>query len=414
MPAPRLVEIPSRLYRFLPRALRKPLLPLAQAAFSNLRRAALILAQVRLTVFRLQGPERSRGRPATVLVFGAEGSWPFVAELIFSRLEKKEELGRVLIGRLPRYLASQSIRPDIVIVHVDQIYRRHLRKRGFVHLPEWVSFRFDLSRPPEQTWKQARNKNLQENLRRIRKHGYTSLVTHDPAQFEFFYREMYLPYIPRKYGDATEQVGPQFMRLFFESGLLLLVKKGDEIVSGSILIAGTAGAKAMVIGVREGNEKYRREGALAACYYFTTLWAWEQGYPSVDFGECRPFLDDGLFYFKKRWGMQLERYSHQHNTFSLTIASTTAAALDFLEANPFIVQGRRGLEGRVLAGRDRVLTAGELNALLRSYLVPGLDRLVIVSPKGFDHALERSIAEEHAGRVALIHGPAESLFSARF
>jgi len=263
MPAPRLVETPSRVYRSLPRVLRKPLLPFAQAAFSSLRRAALILAQVRLTVFRLQGHERSGGRPATVLVFGSKGSWPFIAELVFSRLEKKEELGRVLIGRLPRYLASLATRPDIVIVHADEVYRRLLRRRGVVHLPEWVSFCFDLSRPPEQTWKQARNKNLQENLRRIRKYGYTSMITHDPAQFDFFYREMYLPYIPRKYGEATELVGPQFMRLFFESGLLLLVKKGDEVVSGSILIAGTTGAKAMVIGVRDGSENHRREGALA-------------------------------------------------------------------------------------------------------------------------------------------------------
>ena len=412
MSAAFLVETPSRVYRSLPRALRKPLLPLAQAAFSSLRRAALILAQVRLTVFRLQGPERSGGRPATVFVFGAKGSWPFIAELVFSRLEKKEELGRILIGRLPRFLASQATRPDIVIVHADEVYRRLLRKRGFVHLPEWVSFRFDLSRPPEQTWKQARSKNLQENMRRIRKYGYTSVVTHDPAQFDFFYQEMYLPYIPRKYGESTELVGPQFMRLFFESGLLLLVKSGDEIVSGSIIIAGTAGAKAMAIGVREGKEKFRREGALAACYYFTTLWAWGKGYPSVDFGECRPFFDDGLFYFKKRWGMRLERYSHRHNAFGLAIAPT-AAALDFLQANPFIVQGRHGLEGRVLAGSDHALTAGEMNALLRSYLVPGLDRLVIVSMKGFDPAVERTIAEKHAGQVDLIHGSAESLFSAR-
>jgi hypothetical protein len=412
MSAPFLVEALSRVYRSLPRALRKPLLPLAQAAFSKLRRPALILAQVRLTVFRLQGSERSGGRPATVLVFGTKGSWPYIAELVFTRLDKKEELGRVLIGRLPRCLAWQATRPDIVIVHVDKVYRPLLRKWGFVHLPEWVSFRFDLSSPPQQTWRQSRTKNLQENLRRIRKYGYTSVVTHDSAQFDFFYREMYLPFIPRKYGESTELVGPQFMRLFFESGLLLLVKKGEEAISGSIIIAGTAGAKAMIIGMKEGSEAHRREGALAACYYFTTLWAWDKGYPSVDFGECRPFFDDGVFYFKKRWGMRLEEYPHRSNVFGLRVGSASPAALDFLEANPFVVQGKLGLEGRVLAGRDHALTAEEMSGLLRSYLVPGLDCLTIVSPKGFDHAVETTAVNQYAGRVALIHGPAEALFSA--
>jgi len=134
----------------------------------------------------------------------------------------------------------------------------------------------------------------------------------------------------------------------------------------------------------------------------------------VNFGECRPFLDDGLFYFKKRWGMRLEEYAHRSSVYGLRVKPGSQAALDFLAANPFIVQGRNGLEGRVLAGRDHALTAGELNALLRSYLVPGLDRLVIVSMKGFDPAVERTIAEKHAGRVALVHGPAESLFLPSF
>jgi len=413
MPAPFPVETLSRLYCCLPLALRRPLLPLAQAAFSNLRRAAQIPAQFRLQAVSLQGRERSGGKPATVLVFGGKRSWAYFAGLVFSRLEKKEDLGKVLIGSIPRCLASQANRPDIVIVQADDVYRRLLRRWGFVHLPEWVSFRFDLSIPPEQTWKQVRSKNLQENLRRVRKHGYRFELTTDPARFDSFYRDMYLPYIPLKHGDSTELVGPRFMKLFFESGLLLLVKKQDEVVSGSVIMTGGHNAKAMIIGVSDGSEAHVKQGALAACYYFTVLWAREQGYRSVDFGECRPFLDDGLFYFKKSWGMSLESYPHRRNGFGLQVGIPTPAALDFLAANPFIVQGRRGLEGRILAGRDHVLTAAELDGLLRAYLVAGLERVVIVSPEGFDPAVEATVAGPYARRVALIHGPAESLFSAR-
>ncbi len=224
---------------------------------------------------------------------------------------------------------------------------------------------------------------------------------------------MYLPYIPRKFGESTELVGPRFMRLFFEAGLLLLVKKGAEAVSGSVITVGDRSVKAMVIGVKEGSEGHIRKGALAACYYFTVLWAKGKGYRSVDFGECRPFFDDGLFYFKKRWGMRLERYRHRSNVFGMRVGSPTSAALDFLGANPFIIQGREGLEGRILTGSAHPLSLEELKTILRSYLVPGLERLIVVSVRGFDPDAEEFGAGNGARRVVLIKGPAEVLFSDR-
>lgn len=388
------------------------MMPGAEAAFAVLRRLVLVMTQLRLTGFILRGKERTGGRNLTVLVLGGRGSWFYLADLIFSRLEGKEESGGVFIWGVRRYVASLSARPDLIVVRVDVAYRLVLKKLRMQYLPEWVSFRFDLSLPLEQTWKLAKNKNLQENLRRVRKYGYGYEVTTNPERFDSFYREMYLPYIPSKYGESTELVGPRFMRLFFDSGLLLLVKKRDEVVAGSVIMTGERRAKAMIIGVKEGSETHRRDGALAACYYFTILWAKERGYRFVDFGECRPFFDDGLFYFKKRWGMRLESYRHRNNVFGLKLGSATPAALDFLAANPFIIRSPKGLEGRILAGSAHPLSAEELKTFLRSYLVPGLDRLVVVSVRGFDPQAEKAAAGEYEGRVVLVKGPPESLFSA--
>jgi hypothetical protein len=411
MSGQRFIESISHAYRWLPRAWRCRFMPGAEAAFAGIRRLVLIMSQLRLRIFSLQGIERTGGRTMTVLVLGNRRSWPYLAEAIFSRLDAIKESGGIFIWRVRRHLASLATRPDMVIVHADGVYRPLFKKLGLAHLPEWVTFKFDLSRPSDRIWEGAKNKNLRENLRRIRKYGYSYEITTDPVKFDAFYREMYLPYIPRKFGESAELVGPRFMRLFFEGGLLLMVSKEGEDVSGSVITTGDKGAKAMIIGVKEGSGDLIRKGALAACYYFTILWAKERGYRSVDFGECRPFFDDGLFYFKKRWGMTLEAYRHRSNIYGLWVGSPTPAALDFLGANPFIIQGRKGLEGRVLAGSAHPLSLDGLKTILRSYLVPGLDRLVVVSIPGFDFQAEKFGVDGCAGRVALIKGPAEALFS---
>ncbi len=347
----------------------------------------------------------------TVLVFGKRRSWPYIAETIFSSLDETKEIGRIAVWRVRRYLAALEAKPDLAVIHVDEICRGLLKRAGAACLPEWVGFRFDLSRPPEQTWAFARSKNLVENLRRIRKGGYSSETTTDPSRFASFYREMYLPYVPRKFGASTEPVGPRFMRLFFDRGQLLVVKKGAETVSGSVIMNGSRSAKAMIIGVKDGDAGLIRGGALAACYYFTILWAAERRYRSMDFGECRPFFDDGLFYFKKRWGMTLERYRHRRNVFGLWAGSPTPAALDFLAGNPFVIQGRKGLEGRALAEYSGPLAMEELKTILRSCLVPGLDKLTVVSPAGFEPGLKEYAAEAHGERVALVEAPAADFLS---
>lgn len=386
-------------------------MPLAEAAFASIRRLVLIISQLRLRVLTIRGTERTGGRAMTVVVLGNRRSWPFLAETFFSRLDSKEESTWVFIWRVRPYLASLSTRPDIVIFHADKIFQGVFKRMGVARLPEWVTFRFDLSRPPEDTWEAANNKNLRENLRRVRKHGYSYEISTDPVQFDHFYREMYLPFIPRKFGESTEPVGPRFMRLFFDCGVLLLVKKGSEVVSGTVIMIGDRSAKAMIIGVRGGREDLIRQGALAACYYFSILWSQGRGFRSVDFGECRPFFDDGLFYFKKRWGMRLEQYRHRSNVFGMKVGSATPAALDFLGANPFIILGLEGLEGRVLAGSEHPLSLEELKKILRSYLIPGLERLAIVSIRGFDPQAVDFVVDACAGRILLINGAAEALFS---
>jgi len=378
-----LVEALSLPYGFLPASLKKTLLPGAESAASILRRLFLAVSQLRLPVRYLKGREKRSGRELTVLVAGRGRAVSDIVRILFSEVRAEKRLGTLWPWDLKSALSRFESRSDMTFYVLDELPAKSLAGRGFVLVPEWVTFRMDLTRPLARTWNLSRNKTLRENLRKIRKHGYSYEITRDPKKFETFYQKFYLPFIPEKFGESTAFTGYRLMRFFFKSGVLLLVKKDGEYVSGNIIMLYRRGAKSIIIGVKGGRADYIRKAALAASYYFTTLWAVNQGFRWVDFGECRPFLNDGILYFKKRWGMGAERYRHNRTVIAFKVRASSPRAEDFLADNPLIFLDGKELRGLVFVRSDRVLDSRDVQAVERSFFVPGLENLTVVSPRGY-------------------------------
>ncbi|MBN2199840.1 MAG: hypothetical protein JW747_08345 [Candidatus Aminicenantes bacterium] len=404
---PGLVDALSLIYGFVPSFLKKALLPGAESAASTLRRLFLVLSQLRLPVRFVQGKEKSGGRELTAFIAGRGRAASDIAGILFSEVRAEKTSGALWLWDLKSVLSRFESRADMAFVVLDELWAKALTARGFLMVPEWVTFRMDLTRPLARTWNLSRNKTLRENLRRIRKHRYSYEITRDPKKFDDFYRCFYLPFIPEKFGDSTVLTGYRLMKLFFQSGVLLLVKQDGEFVSGNIIMLYNKGAKSIIIGVREGRADYIRKAALAASYYFTTQWAVKQGFRWIDFGECRPYLNDGILYFKKRWGMRVERYRHNRTVIALKVRASSPTAEDFLADNPLIYLNGKALRGLVFARGDRPLDSRDVLSLEKSFFVPGLENLTVVSPRGYAFTAEAVRDASSRRTLRLLEGGGE-------
>ncbi len=376
-------EIAALAYGGLPASLRRALLPVTVPAFSLARRVPSVLAQFRMPLVRLEGAERNHGRPLAILTCARPEALPFLCDLVFSRVDRSEDWGPIRLRDMSRAAELAGKRADLAFVHADVSLARSLGASGFRLLPEWIDMSFDLSTPLRETWRRAGSKTLRENLRRIRKYGYEYVLTTERREFDRFYRQMYLPFIPERFGAATQVVGPHKMRRFFESGALLLVKRDGEPVAGNIILVFGGQALSLVAGLRQGDRLLLRQSALAASYYFTLLWAESRRLRRVDFGGCRPLLRDGLVYFKKSWDMSVGPSRSGANVYGLRLLRPSPAALDFLAGNPFIyLQGSR-LRGFVLSASRGPMALSEVRELSRTLFIPGLEGLDIYSPPGF-------------------------------
>jgi hypothetical protein len=114
------------------------------------------------------------------------------------------------------------------------------------------------------------------------------------------------------------------------------------------------------------------------------LWAKERGYKWLDFGHCRSFLNDGVFNYKKRWGMEIEISKRLKNILGIKVCNYCQGVKNFLEKNPFIFINQGKLMGLVFVGKPHELSYDEVQSCVKTHSIPGLDYLVIVSDQGFE------------------------------
>jgi lipid II:glycine glycyltransferase (peptidoglycan interpeptide bridge formation enzyme) len=116
----------------------------------------------------------------------------------------------------------------------------------------------------------------------------------------------------------------------------MLIKLDNKYIFGSLFFI----KKDMVIGTHAGimDEQIDclKKSMSAASYYFSIIWAKENGAKFLDFGTCRPFLNDGLFQYKKKWGATIEKANGNFEIFAFKTYSNDKGMQSFLENNPFI------------------------------------------------------------------------------
>ncbi len=135
-----------------------------------------------------------------------------------------------------------------------------------------------------------------------------------------------------------------------------------------------------ILGVKDGRRDYVKQGAISALYYYTILWAKERGYTELDWGHCRPILNDGLFLYKKRWGMQIQRSNRKHRTLYISINNNRPNRYleQFFINNPLVCDDRGKFKGLLFLRSKDKDRRREIEALKRKYFIPGLKGFKVV------------------------------------
>lgn len=318
----------------------------------------------RTHVFLLEGKTKRSNFDLSTLVFAKREIAHYFSKL-YSEKPEIRNLGTSTFDNIP--FITASMRPDIVFVAASRILSEFLLSKTFLILPQ-INFSLDISDAWNSIYARM-HRHKRKAIRRIEKLGYTYKITRESEKLRTFCDQMYRPRILHRHGKSAEVVSFAECERLFRSGGLLLVKLDGKSVSGAIYVHHGDELYIPMLGVEQMDNYFSKQ---VAALYFTILWARKQGYKKIDYGSCRPFLNDGIFRFKKEWGMKMKPVEGKDaRIFAIKLCNFENQTIDFLLDNPFVFERGEHLKGFVI-----------LNSVKDShstYRVSGLSGLLVLS-----------------------------------
>jgi hypothetical protein len=338
-------------------------------------------------MYRLIGKTKRSKHELSTIVFGRRETSEYFSKLVYLDEPMPEFLGRRNFSNIPSFLEDAA--EDVVIVETDWSFLGFLRDNGFLVLPQ-INFALDIT----GSWETIQGRMARSKVRRMSgvvEAGYTFEITKDLEKLRSFYHEMYLPHMYAKHGKSALPVSYLECKRLFLGGCLMLVKRGQEYAAGIILVPQGDELYEPLIAVK-GNRKQMTLGSYAATYY-TIVFGMKEGYSRVNFGNAPPFMHDGLFQYKKEWGMQIRPLKGSGSqVLGMRLFGKSKALMDFLSENPFVFVQGDSLKGVFLLDpADRRLPNVSNIVGLSSFFVISSSYLGSNYPQ-----LEESYAEKHS------------------
>ncbi|KYK24260.1 hypothetical protein AYK24_06400 [Thermoplasmatales archaeon SG8-52-4] len=323
---------------YLPKPIRRTILAIIDYFIIIVSRFFIIINQLLSTAYIVSGKEKHSKKNLTILFIGDERLFPYLSSILFSKEPEIKKSFKIFIWNIKKKVNQNDLSIDAIFIKNDRFYSRYYEKQGYTIIPEWISTTLDISESLEKIYKKI-SKSVKEDIRKLKKYEYSYEISQDPSKLEMFYNKMYLPYISWKYGKFIKYANFYSIKHIFEQGgKILFIKLGNDYFFGGLFIKKKDKIYATYAGIMEGKFDCIKQGVIAGSYFYLISYAKKIGVKLVNFGSCRPFINDGLFSYKRKWGVKIEKTSSENadNYFFKVLNIDNKGIENFLKKNPFI------------------------------------------------------------------------------
>jgi len=313
--------------------------------------------------FHLKGKTKRTNCDLSILLFARENVVNYISDLAYSEKPQIKSMGNATYNNIPSIIAG--LKPDIVFADVHEVFSKFFSKT-FLILP-YVTSTLDISAPWETIYarmKRVRKRNIQE----IHGLSYDYEITRMRDKFHLFYQEMYLPFILKRPAKLSGFTPIDPASEMFSRGGLILVKSKNRNVAGILYHFVNETLHCALMAYDDGL-------AGQAALYFLIKWAKEKGYKEIHYGTTPPFMNDGLYLYKRSWGMKVN--NNPKRMLAIRFNNFERAVQDFLLDNPFIFRHSTSLIGLILLNTNNV----NPSILYRKYYTRGLNKLLTLYPE---------------------------------
>jgi hypothetical protein len=338
-----------------------------------------------MRVSLLEGPTRTAR--AAVLLAGSSHTAELLMSHLFSGEVQTTQLATAPLWRLDSYLRKMSRDVDLTMACVDKLSAKLFFQPDCLRVPDVVDIGLKMPEEIETLWRS--NHSVKQDIRQVHRRGMQMALSQTEADFDLFYRTMYLPFLAGRHGAMARPKDEGWLRASFLRGKIIWVVRGEEKLAGVVIEIAHGALHFWAVATRDGNPGLMKEGALAALYLYAIQHARDEGCSYVDFGSCRAFLADGILRYKRKWGMEMRprldnqkfvliRWPEWNDAVSEFLADASIVHEDGMDLKVVTATGKSGLAGQVDADR-----------IHHSVFMPGIGRFVIVNSEGWE---EKAVA----------------------
>jgi len=350
-------------------------------------RYALPFSHLRVPITIVRGSTRSDSQPATIIVAGDAHHVDHVIHRFLEAEPRREALGKVQLWTLPSTLRRLRPSGDLTIVRLDRVSAGLFFGTDYLAVPDWVGS--VLTVPDNLEALTCGNRSLRSDLRIVRRNSLKHEVVEADADFTQFYQTMYLPFVRRRHAQHAFIRNDYWMRRAFRRGGLMWILQDGQRVAGLLFRRRGQVLYSVAIGTARGEDRFVREGANIATDLFVLEHAKRLGCTLIDFGGSRPFLNDGVLRYKRKWGVTLVDKQDARYDLLVHWNRLTRPVLAFHSNVPLIFRDEDGLSALCLIERDSPIAQAEVSKIHRSVWIPGLRRLYLAATSGWQNPKER-------------------------
>ena len=184
-------------------------------------------------------------------------------------------------------------------------------------VPRFICLSIDL--PP--AWDDYVNRlgsSARDDLRRVRSQGFEAIVSNDASLGLDFYERFQLPTVLARHGDEA-------LRFDFETvsgdlsapgAELIRIFHRDRWVAGVIGRLQPDGYRLLHLGWLQADPDLLRSGVISAVYHAGLRRAYELGQNKLILGGTLPYLEDGVFAYKAKWGARIDYAGNSSGDFA--------------------------------------------------------------------------------------------------
>jgi hypothetical protein len=347
----------------------------------RLLKTARWLPHLRRRAWLLEGTEKSSGEPLSVLCAAGDQTRGYLTQLLFREGVRESDLGSLWLWELASSRRARKRGCSLVVIQVEPFLRKLLEEDDWFFIPLWVVGTVALPIPA----KALKHKAIRSDLQAIEHAGLQSRVTRELELFDDFYHAMYVPHVTKAHAASVYVTPYDEMRARLPDSELVLVHDEERDVAGMLVLYEEARPRLWSAGVRDGDRRYLKQGALSAVYHYSLQHLAGKQFSSASLGLSRAFLNDGVLRYKRKWGQTLAGTAAAR--IALKVVADTPASRACLQSNPFVFETSGTLYGAVFLAHQDAVTADDVNRLRKQYWHDGLSKLILFSPRAGEERL---------------------------